>query len=83
MKKLKRTPTTLKSITFEDYENCLFNNKNFSRDQYILTCKKHQIYTTKQKKLVLSPHDDKRIVNYIYIDTLPWGFDFEKCDSNT
>ena len=74
-KKIKGiTGATTKTITFDDYYNCLLNNKTLVKNQYCIRTKHHDVYTTKQQKLALSPHDDKRVVNYVYTDTIPWGY---------
>ena len=74
-KKIKGiTGATTKTITFDIYYNCLLNNKTLVKNQYCIRSKHHDVYTTKQQKLALSPYDDKRVVNYVYTDTIPWGY---------
>ncbi|KAG8324464.1 hypothetical protein J6590_091759, partial [Homalodisca vitripennis] len=34
---------------------------------------KHDLYSVELKKIVLSPHDDKRYIQDDGIGTLPWG----------
>lgn len=68
------TGATMKSINFNDYKNCLFNNSTITREQSNIVSIQHNVFTIKKKKLALSPHDDKRIVNYLFTDTLPWGY---------
>lgn len=68
------TKSSIKKITFEDYKNCLFNRKIFSKSQRTIRSKNHNVYSIKQKKVVLSPYDDKRMVDICSTDTRPWGY---------
>lgn len=65
---------TLKTITFNDYRNCLFQRKNLAKYQYLIQSKKHNVLTIKQEKLALSYNDDKRIILSDVTDTLPYGY---------
>ena len=67
---------TLKTINFEDYYNCLFQNALLTRKQVKIVSKKHNVCTVRENKLALSPYDDKRIVNYLLPKTYPWGYNF-------
>ncbi|XP_015115549.1 uncharacterized protein LOC107040118 [Diachasma alloeum] len=65
---------TMKTITFEDYKNCLFQKTNIVKPQYLIQSKKHQVYTVRQNKLALSSDDDKRILLPDSTDTVPYGY---------
>ena len=50
-----------KTITFEDYKNCLFSGETSYRSQLMFRSSKHKIQTLEVNKVVLSREDDKRI----------------------
>lgn len=62
-----------KEITFADYVDCLMNKKTIARTQRTFRTKNHIVFTIAQKKIALSPFDDKRYILENNIDTLPWG----------
>lgn len=62
-----------KSISFDDYMNCIHNNCTISRSQNTFRSKKHTVFTVKQTKIALSPFDNKRYILDDNIHTLPWG----------
>lgn len=66
--------SALKEITFQNYSDCLFNNINLHVNQKTIKSLKHEVYSIVQKKVALTPFDDKRLVNYMHTDTLPWGY---------
>ncbi|XP_031355217.1 uncharacterized protein LOC116179559 [Photinus pyralis] len=68
------TSTSIREITLNDYKNALFNVLIIKRSQHLIRSKKHTVFTLKQEKVVLSPHDDKRVICANNIDTRPWGF---------
>jgi hypothetical protein len=66
--------STLKTITFNDYLECLFKHKTLIKTQNIIQSKKHQVFTVENQKLALSWSDDKRQLLNNSTDTLPWGY---------
>ena len=50
-----------KTITFEDYNNCLFSGETSYRSQLMFRSSKHRIQTLEVNKLALNKDDDKRI----------------------
>ncbi|XP_031329946.1 uncharacterized protein LOC116182871 [Photinus pyralis] len=69
------TAASIKTITIDDYKNSLFNADIIKSHQHLIRSKKHSVFTIKQNKVVLSPHDDKRIIQPDCINTLPWGYE--------
>ena len=49
-----------KSITHEDYKNCLFTGKEQLRNMNVIRSYKHEVYTEKVNKVALCHNDDKR-----------------------
>ena len=50
-----------KTLTFEDYKTCLFNDSTEYRSQLMLRSAKHEVHTIKVNKVALNHDDDKRI----------------------
>ena len=61
-------------ITFDDYKNCLLNDKILLKSQQRFISKKHNIYTEDINKIALSNDDDKRIVSSDKITSYPYGY---------
>ncbi|VEN43018.1 unnamed protein product, partial [Callosobruchus maculatus] len=53
--------SALKEITFDDYYKCLMDRTQVEIQQNFITTSKHNVYTVEQKKVALSPYDDKRM----------------------
>ena len=62
-----------KTVSFNDYKECLFNGKNIYRNQHLIQHRKHNIFTFNVNKLALSRDNDKRIVDKKQISTLTRG----------
>ena len=50
-----------KTISFDDYKNCLLNGEESYRFQLLLRSSAHEVRTLEVNKLALSRNDDKRI----------------------
>ena len=50
-----------KTITFEDYKNCLFSGETSYRSQLMFRSSLHKIQTLEVNKFALNKDDDKRI----------------------
>ena len=52
-------------ITFEDYTDCLFNDK-ILKSQQRFKSDHHKVYTEEVNKIALSSNDDKRLQTFIF-----------------
>ena len=50
-----------KTLTFEDYKNCLFNPDSIYRSQLMFRLSKHEVHTIEVNNVTLSRDDDKWI----------------------
>ena len=62
-----------KTVSFNDYKDCLFNNKPSMRKMNVIRSHLHTIYTETVNKVAISPFDDKRIVRKDNIHTFAYG----------
>ena len=62
-----------KTITFNDYKNCLFDNKPAMRKMNVIRSHLHTMYTETVNKIALSPFDDKRLIQKDNIHTFAHG----------
>ena len=62
-----------KTLTFEDYKTCLFNDSTEYRSQLMFRSSKHEICTIEVNKVALNRDDDKRISKKDGISTLARG----------
>ena len=65
--------TVEKSITDNDYEQCLFTEEKQLRSMNVIRSYKHEVYTEAVNKVALSPDDDKRYILENKINTYAWG----------
>ena len=59
-----------KTLTFEDYKNCLFEDSTEYRSQLMFRSIRHEIFTLEVNKVALNKNDDKRIAKKDGISTL-------------
>ena len=62
-----------KTLTFEDYKNCLLNPTNVYRSQLMFRSSKHEVHTIEVNKVTLNRDDDKWISKKDGISTLARG----------
>ena len=62
-----------KSITHEDYKNCLMTRKEQLRKLNVIRSHLHEIFTEEINKVALSANDDKIIILEDGIHTLAYG----------
>ena len=61
-------------LKFDDYKNCLLNDKKLLKSQQRFISKKHDVYTEDVSKIALSNDDDKRIILSGKITNYPYGY---------
>ena len=62
-----------KTLTFEDYKTCLFNDSTEYRSQLMFRLSKHEVHTIEVNKVTLNRDDDKRISRKDGISTFARG----------
>ena len=62
-----------KTITHEDYKDCLLTQEGQMRKMNIIRSHMHELYTEEINKVALSGEDDKRIIQDDGISTLAYG----------
>ena len=60
-------------LMFENYKDCLFNNKTVYRSQERFKSYYHDVYTEEVNKIALSSNDDKRLQTFDGITTFQYG----------
>ncbi|XP_076669613.1 uncharacterized protein LOC143369476 [Andrena cerasifolii] len=68
-----KTNVIARTITFDDYAQCLQKEIEMVRRQSCIRSKLHKVYTISESKIALSPYDDKLYIVPDSTDTLPWG----------
>ena len=63
-----------KTLSFEDYKNCLFSfSENTYRKQLMFQNRLHEVHTVEVNKIALTRDDDKRIIQSDGVSTLAHG----------
>ena len=69
-------------IMFENYTDCLFNDKIILKSQQKFKSNHHKMYTEEVNKITLSSDDDKRLKTFNKVTTWPYGTnDLKVCES--
>ena len=58
---------------FQNFKDCLLNNKNVYRSQQGFKSYNHDVYTEEVNKIAWSSNDDKRIQTFDKIETYSYG----------
>ena len=67
---------------FENYKDCLFNDKIILKSQQRFKSDHHEVYTEEVNKIALSSNDDKRLQTFDRVTTYPYGTNaFKVCES--
>ena len=69
-------------LMFENYKDCLFNNKIILKSKQIFKSDHHNVYTEEINKIALTSNDDKRLQTYDRITTYPYGTNASKVCEN-
>ena len=69
-------------LMFENYKDCLFNDKTILRLQQRSKSYHQKVYTEEVNKIALSSDDDKRLQTFNRVTTYPYGTNvFKVCES--
>ena len=73
---------TKQKLMFQNFKNCLFNNKTIYRSQERFKSYNHDVYTEEVNKIALSSNDDKRLQTFDENTTYPYGTNiFKVCEN--
>ena len=71
-----------RELMFENYKDCLFNDKIILKSQQRFKSYNHDVYTEEVNKIALSANDDKRLQTFDRITTYPYGTNaFKVCEN--
>ena len=67
---------------FQNFKDCLLNNKTIYRSQERFKSYNHDVYTEEVNKIALSSNDDNRIQTFDGTETYPFGTNaFKVCET--
>ena len=84
VKKAKGTKKCVikRELMFENYKDCLFNDKIILKSQQRFKSDHHKVYTEEVNKIALSSDDDKRLQTFDRIEIYPYRTNmFKVCES--
>ena len=67
-----------RELKFNDYKDCLLNDKVVLKSQQRFKSERHYVYTENVNKIALSNSDDKRLLTFDKITTYPYGTNMGK-----
>ena len=77
-----KTCVIKRKLMFENYIDCLLNNKVILKSQQRFKRDHHNVYTEQINKVALSSNNDKRLQAFDKITTYPFGTNpFKVCES--
>ena len=68
---IKKTKEEKRRLLFENYADCLVNDKIILKSQQRFKSDYHNVYTEQINKIALSSNDDKRLQTFDKITTYP------------
>ena len=72
---------TKQKLMFQNFKDCLFNNRYVYRSQQRFKSYNHDVYAEEVNKIALSSNDDKRLQIFDRIKTYPYGTNaFKVCE---
>ena len=63
-----------RELKFNDYKDCLLNDKVVLKSQQKFKSERHDVYTENVNKIALSNNDDKRLLTLDKITTYSYGY---------
>ena len=60
-------------LMFDNYKDCLFNDKTILRSQQSFKSYHHKVYTDEVNKIALSSDDENRLQTFDRVTTYPYG----------